>query len=748
MKDLTKGIVFLGLFAVPFIPLIISNTMFFPFITGKNFTFRIIVEVVLAAWVILALYEPAYRPKFSWIVAGFTALLGVMFFANLFGEYPLKSFWSNFERMEGYVTLVHVFAYMLVLGSVLTTQKLWDRFFNTTLLAAVILAFYAFAQLSGNITINQGGWRLDGTLGNSAYMAIYTLFHAFIAILMFVRTDSRTLKYVYAALTALFVFLLVQTATRGTILGFVGGSFIATVYIALFSKEYPKVRKVAGGGVLAVIVLVTLFIGFKDSSYIQGNPYLGRVANISLNEASARFDVWSASFPGIAERPILGWGQGNYNYVFNQYYKPSLYAQESWFDRVHNIVFDWLIAGGILGLIAYLSILCAALYYILVRPLIKKDDDSFTVMERGVLLGLLAGYVFHNLFVFDNIVSYIFYGTILAFIHSRVSTEIPRIKAYVIDRRVIESVVTPVVAVVLAGTVYYANVPAIQAAGDIIDAFSSSTPEQMLAEFDEALSRNSFGNQEIREQMTRQVQNIIQSPQIAPDIKQKAYDRVEEELLKQVEEKPGDARIHVFISSFYRMTQKFDQAIEHLAIARSLSPDKQQIIFEQGLAALQTNDTESALNFFREAFELDQSFTQARVFYAAAALFAGQSEIVNEIIETDRHKSFFAHNDLALQAAYQGKHYDVLLDMFETRIQEAPTDPQLRVNLAVIYNESGDVESAIRVLEEAGESIPSFKAQSEGFISDLRAGRQPGQKPEVTVGNEQVESQTVKLQGQ
>jgi hypothetical protein len=48
---------------------------------------------------------------------------------------------------------------------------------------------------------------------------------------------------------------------------------------------------------------------------------------------------------GIAERPVLGWGQENFNYVFNKYYNPQMFGQEEWFDRTHNVVLDWLIAG-------------------------------------------------------------------------------------------------------------------------------------------------------------------------------------------------------------------------------------------------------------------------------------------------------------------------------------------------------------------------------------------------------------------
>ncbi len=730
MKDLLKWVVFGGVFLIPFIPLFISNSLFFPFITGKNFAFRILVEVVFAAWIVLALYEPQYRPKFSWILGSFTALLAVMFFANLYGEYPLQSFWSNFERMEGYITLVHTFLYLVVLGSVFTTQKIWDRYFNTIIGVAVILSLYAFAQLSGEIVINQGGWRLDGTLGNSAYMAIYMLFLIFITFFMFLRATGMGMRYVYGFLTALFVFLLIQTATRGTFLGLIGGSLVMGIYMALFAKGYPQLRKAAGIGILVIVAIIAIFFTFKESAFVQGNPYLQRIASISLKEAANRFNIWGMALEGVKERPILGWGQGNYNYVFNQYYKPELHGGEAWFDRVHNIVMDWLIAGGIVGTIAYFAILFSAVYYLFIRPLIK-NDESFTVVERGLLLGLLAGYTIHNLFVFDNIVSYIFYGTTLAFIHSRVGQSIPSIETKKVDTRILEQIVTPVVAVGLCLVVYFVNVPGIQAAGDIIDAFRAKDPEAMLSAFDRALARNSFGNQEIREQLTQRVQSIAQTPEIPAEIKEKAFTRVEEELLKQAVEKPGDARVHVFISSFYRMTGKLDLATEQLAIARSLSPRKQLIIIEQGIVQLQKEDFEKAMEFFKEAYELGPQFNDLRTYYAVGAVYNNKPELLDELLVTEDQKVYFALNDLAVQAVYRAKLYPRLIDMFKIQIEHKQTDSQLRANLAYVLHESGNTEEAISVLTKASEDIPAFKPQADQFISSLVSEMVKAKNPAV-----------------
>ena len=722
MKDIIKGLVYAGIFVVPAIVLIISNSLFFPFITGKNFTFRIVVEILFTAWILLALYEPQYRPKFSWILVSFGSLLLVMFFANLFGENPQASFWSNFERMEGYVTLVHTFLYMLVAGTVLTTEKVWDRFFLTSIGVAVVLSLYAFAQLSGNIIINQGGWRLDGTLGNSAYMAIYMLFHVFITFFMLFRAKTNGMRYVYGALSLLFVYLLVQTATRGTILGLVSGSFIMVTYMALFAREYPMVRKVAAGGIVGLIILVGLFVTFKESAFIQGNPYLERLASISLKEASTRFDIWTMAFEGVKERPLLGWGQSNYNYVFNKYYEPELHGQEAWFDRVHNIVMDWLIAGGALGAIAYFSILGSAVYYLFFRPLFHKQDNAFSVIERGVLLGLLAGYTVHNVFVFDNIVSYIFYGSILAYIHARVAIPCPSLVRFKIDTRVIEQVAVPVMSIVLVITVYYVNVPALSAAGDVIQAFRTNDAEEILSWFNTAIARDSFGTQEMREQFTQKAQSILQDPKVSDAVKQKIKNRVEEELLKQIEEKPNDARIEVFISSFYRMTGDLDKAITHLETARALSPRKQLIIFEQGFAQLQKQDAEKAVSFFKEAYELGPQFMESRILYAMATMYAGKKDLFSELIQTEEQKSAFAMNEYGIQATYAQKDYPLLIELFTIRIAKKPTDKQERTNLAYLLSESGDTPAAIEVLKKAGEDIPDFKTEADAFIKSLTDG--------------------------
>ena len=367
LKDLLRFIVLIAMFATPFICLYVAESMFFPFITGKNFTFRVLVEVMLGAWALLMFLDATYRPKFSWILGAAGAFLLVIAIADFHGVNPYRSFWSNYERMEGLVTQAHLFLYFIISASVLATEEAWKWFFRTSLGVSLVVAVNAFRQLAGVSEIHQSATRLDATFGNSTYLAVYALFHAFLAIFLFFRDGKRnTLRWLYPIIALINVVVLYYTQTRGSLLGVIGGALLAFLLVAIFDKEQRELRKFAIGGLVGLAALIALFITFKDSSFIQGSPTLQRMAAISLddNTTKSRFMIWEMSWEGFKERPILGWGQDNFLYVFAKHYNPKMWNQEPWFDRSHDVFFDWLIAGGALGLLPYLSLFAAALYYL------------------------------------------------------------------------------------------------------------------------------------------------------------------------------------------------------------------------------------------------------------------------------------------------------------------------------------------------------------------------------------------------
>jgi len=80
------------MWCVPVLPIYISTSMFFLFITGRNFAFRIIVELAFALWTGLAIAKKEYRPKITPIFISVSIFVVIVFLADIFGVDPYRSF--------------------------------------------------------------------------------------------------------------------------------------------------------------------------------------------------------------------------------------------------------------------------------------------------------------------------------------------------------------------------------------------------------------------------------------------------------------------------------------------------------------------------------------------------------------------------------------------------------------------------------------------------------------------------------
>ena len=181
-KKTALWVIKIGLFIVPFIPLYVSRVLFFPYITGKAFLFRTIVEIIFAAWVFLAVFWPEYRPKRSALTMAMGFFVLAVVLASIFAVNPSRALWSNFERMEGLLAYLHLAAYFLVLAHVLK-QREWFWFLSVFVLTGFVENFYALFQRLGYLASPQGGFRVDGTIGNPTYLAAYLTFVFFFPIL-------------------------------------------------------------------------------------------------------------------------------------------------------------------------------------------------------------------------------------------------------------------------------------------------------------------------------------------------------------------------------------------------------------------------------------------------------------------------------------------------------------------------------------------------------------------------------------
>ena len=713
-----------GIFLTPFLVLIVSGSLFFPFITGKNFTFRILIEIIFCLWLILLIFDKNYHPKKSWILIAFASFLVVLALSSVFGENFYRSFWSNYERMEGLITYLHLFAFFLVLISMMK-ENLWKWFFNTSLFVSVIVGIYGLLQLAGKLPVHQGGVRLDATLGNATYLAIYMVFHVFLAALLFFKS-KEWYRWFYLPVAILDLIILYYTATRGAILGLIGGFVLALILSVLF---YPaKKVKIFSVSLLGLIIILTVsFLFLKNSQFVIHNPVLSRFSIISFQETTtqSRLVIWKMSWQGFKEKPILGWGPENFNLVFNKYYEPILWKQEPWFDRAHNVFLDRLTAGGFLGLLAYLSLFAFSLYYLWKKT---SDVEPADIRCQSIILtSMLAAYFFHNLFVFDNLISSILFIAFLAYISTKSQHFLQDKKTMPVSTNLgLKSASALIIAIFAIFIIYYVNVPGILAAQDLIKAFGFSSKgdfQSGFSAFQKALSRNSFGTGEAREQLSSFTQQILPISGLDNNFKQKVFDFTVSEMKKQSKQSPNDIRYMVFLSAIYNRAGQYDQAIDILQKAIKLSPKKQQLYFELGTSYLSKREYVKGFEILKKSFELDPEFLGARKIYAVAAIFAGKDGLAEELMK-DYGGTVIA-DERFIMAFNERKMFDKVTAIWEKFVENNSKNAQYRISLAASYLQMGKRQKAIEQLQKAIELEPRFKQQGEYYINEIQAGRNP-----------------------
>ena len=715
--------------AHPVFPSNLINDLFFPFITGKAFYFRILVEIAFAGWVVLAFLDPKYRPKCTPISITISIFAFVVLLADLLGVNPLRSFWSNFERMEGWVTIIHLWALFMsmvnVFGAGESGHRIWYRYMNTHLIVGGIVAIYAIVQLLGGATIHQGS-RIDASLGNAAYLAVYMLFQAFVSAYMFFVAKGKKIAnsdimiWIYGVAFFIFGYLLIETATRGTILGFLGGVLLALALYAIFGGKDKKAKKwrwTSFGIILFIILSGILFWANRDAKFIQNHEALRRMASISIseNKTQARAYIWPAAIKGSLERPLFGWGQENFNYIFNANYNPKMWAQEQWFDRAHSVFLDWLVASGFVGFIVYLAL------YVMAIIVIWKS--AITVAEKSVLTGLIVGYAIHNIFVFDNLASYIMFFGLLGFLSSNYlygKKNIDDKNSREFKKETVEYVVAPVVLVLLVITVYMVNVRVIQANSSLIRALvvcqsgkSDSTPS-----FEQALSYDMYvANQEIREQLITCTQNTILSNSTSGPMKQSIFALADAQIQKQIQATPKDARIYNLAGNLMNSIQIGDKALEYLKKAQELSPNKQSIMTSLAEGYLRTGNNEKAIDIIKNAYELSTDNINIRDSYARALVIVGKEKEAREMFKAN--PEIFETQSMA-QLYASLKQYDKAIVIVKKLITSDPKKIEYKVMLADIQNAAGYKWEAVETLKGIANDYPEYKTQVDQAIKQIQ----------------------------
>jgi len=467
--------------------------------------------------------------------------------------------------------------------------------------------------------------------------------------------------------------------------------------------------------------LAGTFFFTRDTKLIQGIGPLRRLASISLTEqtTASRFLIWNMAYQGFKEKPILGWGQENFIFVFEKYYHPAMFAQEPWFDRAHNIFFDWLIAGGALGLLSYLSLFVLSFYSL-------WKSYSLSVVQKSLLASLLVGYFFHNIFVFDNIASYLLFILVLALISFKsrggeeAFEEVSRkeyLSSYI-------KAFTPIIIILIIFSVYFFNAKGYLTSRTVLKALAPQAEgvAKNLEFFKKALAYDTYGNQEVREQLLNAASRVL-SLDVPQEFKDEFVTFGREEMQKQIDSNPISARAQIFMGSFLSRLGLRDEARLYLEEGLKLSPKKQLIYFELVTNDLNAGDLAKAEEFAKTAYELDERFSDARIIYVVTLIYNNKISEAEEI-STEVFDENFGDERIA-RAYFTAGDFTRSILQWRNLINIQPNNIQFRISLAATLLGAGRRNEAVEVLEQAIEASPEFKEQGEFFIREIQAGRNP-----------------------
>ena len=223
-------------------------------------------------------------------------------------------------------------------------------------------------------------------------------------------------KIVLWPLVPIFLATIWFTQTRGAFLGLAAGVAAFLLFSAL-SKN--GVFRRASAMILIILVLLGAFLYQIRSSPLMQKLSLTRFFNITLSNLStqSRFWSWGSAVEGWKERPIFGWGPENYNRLFDKYFDTRHFVpnqpSDTWYDRAHSIIFDYLAETGVVGLLGYLGVFGVLFFWFFKRsPLTDLSPP-----EKGLVLAMTAAYLVQGLVIFDVLPIYLNLFLFLGFVN-------------------------------------------------------------------------------------------------------------------------------------------------------------------------------------------------------------------------------------------------------------------------------------------------------------------------------------------
>lgn len=611
--------IFLLCLLAPWSLLWLDSSLLFPYETGKAWLFRSIVSVAFGLLLIYRLTYAAAKsqtqstlsinraPVLSiriWQYAMLAFLLWTAL-ADIFGIDFYRSFWSNYERMSGYLAYIYWTAYFLCLISVLNFRR--ARLLVLNLLVIIVLM--------GLIGLLEPGNRVISTLGNPIYLGNLAVFGFFMAgfLVSGARPSTRwrvgTLSLVFILVTVVLMLVLFKTASRGPMVALFAGVLVMMIRLAFASSN--KTRR----GLLIVLTAGTMIIvalGTGQNQELTGllknsDSYaLQRLGRISLHNQTTvdRLENWKIALDASAEHPLMGWGQDNYAIAYHEHYRAGVMDNAKiWFDRAHNAYLDVLVATGLPGLLIYLLVLS-------VPTILVVRHSGWKVLEQAFALGLLSAHMVKNLVGFDTFSSSLIWLSVAAILWHSVrkatQAEAEPVRSYTGALRALALTLTVLLVYLLSVKPYLEN----RLYARLINQpqpLQSNSMQRLLSLPATDLVYASNTKLEVFDQLLRGLQEqTLDKQQTA--IREQLYLRAGTLVSQELQRQPRNARISYNGAMLLAYLAEYELSIELLGSVLSASPQRTVIWYRLGQVYEAAGQSEIARKAYAKQVSLNANW--------------------------------------------------------------------------------------------------------------------------------------------
>ena len=263
----------------------------------------------------------------------------IVYLADILGLDPRTSFLGSQFRHQGFVTLLAgICLFLLIRYNFHKDHNNYKDYTRWILLGGFLVCIIAIWQGIGvfifhDLTIPTYQGRIVGTIGNpnslGGYLAMVLPFLLF----------AKNKNYKHFVLSGVIIFVVFMAQSRGAILA--SGLVIALYVMKLLYKAvfWKKIAAIIVGFVLIIFILKT---------------YQSGIVKISRESIwDNRVLIWTEGLKAFQRRPILGYGQENFELIFPK-------ERKMFVDNAHNIFLETLISSGVIGFVFYLWILICA----------------------------------------------------------------------------------------------------------------------------------------------------------------------------------------------------------------------------------------------------------------------------------------------------------------------------------------------------------------------------------------------------